>query len=447
MAVQQDVSVCANVSHVCQRAHVICWLFVTGSMDDFDSSVNMELHGVTLQQVQSVSPIVNQLILAYVGHVTRLDWCKWLHMPLYNAAASGDAAMVRTLLAAGASAKCVKRYSFRTGAHCEKRDVMSAAVRSGSTEVVQILLSAGASPDASNAEVVSPLHCAAMTQNADMVRTLVAAGACVEQCATYHSREGSGLYRKYHSTVLEAVVRANFTAMIQPLIDLGARKLDSALHLAVSPEAVGILVRAGADINNRELFTMRTPLEEAALRGQVEKVQVLLDVGAELGNELINAMTECCGWPVFHYLVKRGGHKEFYAQAMENAVCGHKFRLIESLLEAGVNANMVVKQGLTALQLACKRDSLQCARVLLQFDANEEGAREHVRNTSFILREMLDRAPEDRRNRAWKRRGWIVTLRHRAQKQVAKKPKVCGTGLTRVLYENDRVFHSIVLCL
>lgn len=93
--------------------------------------------------------------------------------PLVLASARGDLAMVRMLLARGASPE--------GACGCANRETaLWAAAAFSQREVAACLLDAGADPNATNAVGHGPLHVAAMRGHAELVRMLLDAGACPE---------------------------------------------------------------------------------------------------------------------------------------------------------------------------------------------------------------------------------------------------------------------------
>ena len=157
--------------------------------------------------------------------------------PIVNAAYKNDAATVKQLL--------------RTGADVNARDkatgtlALNYAVSNGNSEMVQVLITAGAKADARSSSGRTALMELSEQSSADIVRSLVA-------------------------------VRADVNAK-----DDGG---DSPLGVAASCDNLDVLqalIEAGADVNTRN-GEGKTPLMIAAEAGYVRNVQALLVAGADI---------------------------------------------------------------------------------------------------------------------------------------------------------------------
>jgi ankyrin repeat protein len=248
---------------------------------------------------------------------------------LHHFAMQGSAANVQALLDQGAHPDVYSTQGM-TALHY--------AAYSGDVESVAALLRAGAEVDAHDGNEWTPLYWAATNGHVNAVRHLVAAGASLDGAAP----EGENL-------VVAAIVGGEVDA-VRVLRELGAtydpnRRLGSGraqLHVsAMSGKLTEVqgLIAAGADVNLREDTEARTtalhfaaglghlevvaellaagaeidaedsvgftPLMEAALRGEIEAVQALLDAGSEsIGSAL--------------YVAQESGH-ERVARVLANA--------------------------------------------------------------------------------------------------------------------------------
>ena len=90
--------------------------------------------------------------------------------PLHLAAFFAQPAAVVELLRHAPDVNAVSRNAMKVA-------VINAAAASRNTEVVELVLQAGANPDAQQEAGYTALHSAAMNNNSDMVRALLAAGA------------------------------------------------------------------------------------------------------------------------------------------------------------------------------------------------------------------------------------------------------------------------------
>jgi uncharacterized protein len=156
---------------------------------------------------------------------------------LVQAAAGGDAALVRQLLSQGADA---------SAADIDGMTALHWAVWADDEALADELLRAGAVATIENAFGVTPLYIAADHGNAALVRRLLDAGADV------NTTDGTG------DTVLMAAVRAG------------------------SPETVALLLDRGAQVNATEPELGHTALMWAARTNEASIVKLLLDRGASI---------------------------------------------------------------------------------------------------------------------------------------------------------------------
>ncbi|CAM9381538.1 unnamed protein product, partial [Sphacelaria rigidula] len=99
------------------------------------------------------------------------QWTQWLRVPLEHAAATGNLALVKDLLAAGADGRAGWKGS-------RYQSPLHAAVEGGNDEVVSALLKAGSKPDVnvySDPKKRSPLHYAAFHGRQSIVKMLLLA--------------------------------------------------------------------------------------------------------------------------------------------------------------------------------------------------------------------------------------------------------------------------------
>ena len=145
------------------------------------------------------------------------------------------------------------------------------------TDVVQVLIDAGADIDTQNNEGRSPLLSACAEGTFDTVKMLVRAGAKVRAtddegvtCLHYAARRG-------HTEAVRYLV-------CLPEVDVNHRDADNntALHFAVvnaNTYAVQVLIDAGADINTQNNGG-RSPLHSACASRALDVVEMLVEAGA-----------------------------------------------------------------------------------------------------------------------------------------------------------------------
>lgn len=256
--------------------------------------------------------------------------------PLVDAAARGDIAAVRALLAQGAPADA---------AQGDGATALHWAAYRGDAEMAVLLLDSGADPKAANDLGVTPLHLAAAAGSAPIVTRLLAAGADPNATAT------PGV-----TPVMEAA-------------RVGA------------VEAVRALIAAGADVNARERTRNQTALMWAASRRHPEVVRALLEAGADVHarsrRRTLTVMLD--DGPSRTVKTSRQDAAQIGAggsTALLFAARSGDAQSARLLIEAGAELDAAGADGNTALVLATFAGHPEVARVLLDAgaDPNTAGA-------------------------------------------------------------------------
>jgi hypothetical protein len=84
---------------------------------------------------------------------------------------------------------------------------------------------------------------------------------------------------------------------------------DTPLHVAFDPQVIREIIEAGGKINAKNSATGQTPLMEGAKFGQVEKVEVLLEAGADVSlrnHKDETALAQTHQTEIAKALIKRG---------------------------------------------------------------------------------------------------------------------------------------------
>jgi ankyrin repeat protein len=217
--------------------------------------------------------------------------------PLHWAAAHGHMELVTTLAELGADVHAAASVGQRP---------LHAAAFNGHVEVATTLVELGADVNVENAAGQRPLHLAVANGHVEVARTLVALGADVnaedaDGARPLHHAAGNGQVEVLNTLVLlGADVHAAAADGGRPLHDaalgghvevlktfaeLGAdmhavtTRGNTALHVARNTEAVVWLLQAGAQLNRRNTVG-DTPLFQAIHRGHVPAVTALMQAGA-----------------------------------------------------------------------------------------------------------------------------------------------------------------------
>ncbi len=156
--------------------------------------------------------------------------------------------------------------------------VADAAMRDDA-DAVRALLAEGADVNAARGDGMTGLHWAALNGNAEIARLLVGAGAALEAGTRLGAHRPLHVAaRAGHGEVVEALVGAG--ADVAALTETGAVPLHFA---AASGDllAVTALLEGGAPVDAREPEWEQTPLMFAAALGRTEAVVALLEAGAD----------------------------------------------------------------------------------------------------------------------------------------------------------------------
>lgn len=210
--------------------------------------------------------------------------------------ATASAEVVADCIAAGADVRAVAGEPYSAA-----KPLVHAAGSTRDPAVISVLLEAGADLHGQeNDQHHTPLHNAAENGTAEVVRTLLEAGADPNTWAM-----GLGIDWGWGWTPLHLAARSNrdpdaVSALIEAGADLDARsgtryrEGNSPLHYAgqnPNPAVTAVLLDAGADVNARSR-TGRTPLHEAAAHASDPGViELLVEAGADVNAHDANGYT------------------------------------------------------------------------------------------------------------------------------------------------------------
>ncbi len=262
--------------------------------------------------------------LTLVGTGIRTDATPSAAIPLIEAAKSADLEAARAELARAADPS-VTEPDGTTALHW--------AVHLEATDVVDVLLDAGADATATNRYGIAPLSLAAETGNASIVERLLTRGADA-------------------NTVMPGGETALMTA---------ARSGSAA--------AVRVLLTHGGDPNAREEIRGQTALMWAAGRNNIEVIHALAELGAD-----VHARTESPPRPPSRRTFSDPPPTGFTALAF--AARGGHIDAVRVLLEAGADANATLSDGQSALVVAAANANWELMDYMLDrgADPNLAGA-------------------------------------------------------------------------
>ena len=218
--------------------------------------------------------------------------------------------------------------------------------------IVQLLLQAGADPQAVDNEGLTPLHRGAVNSNPVVTAHLLAAGA------DPNALDNEGYTPLHHSAAGGAsgrVIARLLAAGADPLAESndGRTPLHSALRYAVVRDVISALVQGGGAEG-------LTPLQLAALETDAAAVTSLLAGGADPN------VVDGYGWGPLHFAVPLAGPG-----------------VVSALLEAGADPKAQSVDGLTALHLAARHRTPTTVADLLGAgaDPNAEAGEEEAGGT------------------------------------------------------------------
>ncbi len=317
-----------------------------------------------------------------------------LWTPLHLAAIHNSEAVAKLLIDAGAE-KDVKDNRLRTPLH-------QAAIYDREA-VAKLLLDAGADKDARSTYLYTPLHFATINDNEAVAKLLIDAGAdkgakdIHNQTAWYYANdelrqslpelnpevkqfesENFDAERKmsdilgYDVKLMPKVNKFSFMSdreieswfsnqiesnnpdihLIDALVKTGYKfeELDNNLIWAIQRDETGllkILIHMGADKNVQD-EDFRTPLHWAVYKNNIEAVEILLEIGAEIDNA-------------------NNPHKQ---TPLIIATIYQRLEIIKLLLEAGANPNIQDKHLQTCLHKAAIKKSIPITKLLIDGGAS-----------------------------------------------------------------------------
>ena len=258
--------------------------------------------------------------------------------PLHLAAQQGHVKMIEILLEAGAVVDH-KNDLDETALHL--------ACEEGHCDVVKLLLRAQASLEMEEIYGLRPLHCAAGKGSIEIINALLEAGAGVEIDSKSH----------YGVTAFLRALNFGHLAAARRLREMNA---DTCITTSAGLNAFHCIATGGnvklfdllpsdveIDVNGRYGGENWTPLYLAADGGNLDVVERLLSLGADLHISCDNGLLPL-------HAAAKYGHLE----------------MVKMLLKANARPDCQCKAGKTALHLACREDHASVVETLLEAGAD-----------------------------------------------------------------------------
>jgi ankyrin repeat protein len=295
--------------------------------------------------------------------------------PLHIAAESGHATTMRLLLESGADVDAKRRdgvtplhvAAYNNHADCisvlvefhaaidaltqDERSPLHIAIQQGKDTAVRVLLEFGASPYLPLGDLLA-FHLAAMRGNLFAIKLLLERGMDVD------------LRSKIGSTALTYAAASQNLDVVRTLLEAGARTdimtriyvegaiLEpsyTAIHIAAvysSRDIVQCLLSYGASADERAL-TLETPLHLASLNANIEVLEVLLEHASELDARAASDVTP-----------------------LHVATRNNKEPAVELLLQRGATADAQLLDGYTALHMAALNGNVSIVQCLIRYHAS-----------------------------------------------------------------------------
>ena len=253
---------------------------------------------------------------------------------LYEAAADGNIALVKSLIAGGADVNTPNIWGWTP---------LYVAVVIGNGDIVNLLIAKGANVDAPNNQGETPLRLAIGKGRRNIVKLLI------ENGADFRTADKNGV-TPLHTTAEQGDIDTA-TLLIDNGADVNAKDkwIWTPLHYACwknHKDMAEFLITKGADINTKN-EDGQTPLLLAI--GQKDIVELLIDKGADINTKNNNGQTPL-------HLAARNGQKD----------------LVERLLTKGADVKAQNSNSRTSIGLAQEKGHAEIVELLIKH-ANQSG--------------------------------------------------------------------------
>ncbi|XP_050390669.2 ankyrin-3 isoform X1 [Patella vulgata] len=333
--------------------------------------------GQTALYIASVNgyiDIIKELIKAKAD--TNISTVKG-NTPLLGAIRNNHVEVVKLLIEAGCDIDKADRLK-QTPLHAALKQVSQYfdAKESKPVELVNLLVQANVKLDVFDNQGWSPLYQAGFSGEKELCRLLYEKQAPID-----------GVTLK-GETLLHGAVFGNNEEIVQMFVEAGCpvdvvnKDGQHPLHTAISTrskyEIIKALIEAGSNLNLPEPTQKQTPLHEAICQHYTEAAILLIDSGCDLNVEndkrqtpLFKACEKGSNKVVQHILKQPALNKKPANATLVSPLhiaCKQGFiHIVEMLVEAGYDIDMLNFEGLSPFQTALQEDKPAICKILLNF--------------------------------------------------------------------------------
>ncbi|ENH72595.1 Serine/threonine-protein phosphatase 6 regulatory ankyrin repeat subunit C [Fusarium oxysporum f. sp. cubense race 1] len=264
-----------------------------------------------------------------------------------------------------------------------KRNPVWWAALSGHSDIIELLLNHGASPDTHDFKGYQALHVAARRDKAQVVQLLIEKGIAP---TVPRLQKDTDPARKYADTPLYYIASYGHVKSLEVMLPfLNTTEKRSALRIAIKNRQPQFAKRVlqEPDVNPNDITGFETPIFLAARTGCVETIEVLVNAGADAS---VPCRVEADVWDQQQNVLERPWSTPLIElcepQSQFISQFSHKLR---RLLAAGADPNAETKDGKTALHCLPKKGDEEYLKLLLKDENVDINKREHCKGRTPLL--------------------------------------------------------------